>query len=114
MKDILNFTEAALNYIKSKIIQEQAKGFRLSIRKTGCSGYSYAPSIIREELAGDIHFKTDNEINVYLDGAYLDQLQGLTVDFIEEKKEGSLKQKRLVFMNPNEKSRCGCGESFHV
>jgi Fe-S cluster assembly iron-binding protein IscA len=37
----------------------------------------------------------------------------LLVDFIEET-TNVLKQKRLVFINPKETGRCGCGESFTI
>jgi len=114
MTEVLNFTEAAAEYIKGMLAKSQGLGFRVSIKKTGCSGFSYAPSLISEEVAGDLHFKAKAEFNVYLDPACIDLVKGLTVDFVEEKKEGMLKQKKLIFINPNEKSRCGCGESFHV
>jgi len=34
---------------------------------------------------------------------------GTEMDFVEDKLESG-----FVFRNPNEKGRCGCGESFHV
>jgi iron-sulfur cluster assembly protein len=114
MEPILNFTDAAVSYIKDMIAQLQGQAFRISIKKTGCSGYSYAPSVVSEGSKDDIHLRVGDNIDVYLDPQCTDLLKGLVVDFIEEKKEGTLKQKKLVFINPNEKSRCGCGESFHV
>jgi iron-sulfur cluster assembly accessory protein len=114
MSAILNFTEAALAYIQGMLLKNKSLGFRITVKKTGCSGYSYAPTVISELVAGDLHFTTKNALNIYIDPLCVDYVKGLTVDFVEEKKEGSLKQKRLVFINPNEKSRCGCGESFHV
>jgi iron-sulfur cluster assembly accessory protein len=113
MSELLNFTEAAADYIKGMLAKNQGQGFRVSIKKTGCSGFSYAPTIVSEAVEGDLHFIAQ-DLNVYLDPACVEYVKGLTVDYIEEKKEGSLKQKKLVFINPNEKSRCGCGESFHV
>lgn len=114
MEPILNFTDAAIRYIKDMLAQSQGRAFRISVKKTGCSGYSYAPSIVNEETEGDVHLQVRNNLDIYLDPQCTSLLKGLTVDFIEEKKEGTLKQKKLVFINPNEKSRCGCGESFHV
>lgn len=114
MSEILNFTEAATAYVKGMLAKSKSLGFRVSIKKTGCSGFSYAPTLISEEVAGDLQFKVKDAFTVYLDPACVDLIKGLTVDFVEEKKEGMLKQKKLVFINPNEKSRCGCGESFHV
>ena len=34
---------------------------------------------------------------------------GTEMDFVEEKLQNG-----FTFRNPNEKGRCGCGESFHV
>lgn len=114
MEPVLNFTDAAVSYIKNMIIQLQGRAFRISIKKTGCSGYSYAPSVVNQGSEGDIYQRVQDSFDVFLDPQCVDLLKGLLVDFIEEKKEGTLKQKKLVFINPNEKSRCGCGESFHV
>lgn len=114
MSELLNFTEAALKYIKSMMAESaDQRGFRVSIKKTGCSGFSYAPTLIKQIVPGDLHWMA-GDLAVYLDPACVDYVKGLTVDYIEEKKEGGLKQKKLIFVNPNEKSRCGCGESFHV
>ncbi|HVY52925.1 MAG TPA: iron-sulfur cluster assembly accessory protein [Gammaproteobacteria bacterium] len=113
MEPIMNFTHEAVEYIKAMMFSLQGRGFRIAIKKTGCSGYSYQPTIVSQGEANDIHF-TVEDLNVYLDAQGVELLKGVTVDFIEEKKEGTLKQKKLVFINPKEKSRCGCGESFHV
>lgn len=106
-------TDAACAYVKKMVEKDQGLGFRLSIKKTGCSGYSYLPSVIEKINATDMSFETTNGVEVYVDTTWLSLLQGLHIDYIEEEKTG-LKQKRLVFTNPNESSRCGCGESFHV
>jgi len=113
MSELLQFTDAALTYIRGKLSQQQGHGFRVSVRKTGCSGYKYEPSVVNEAVSGDLHFMA-GDLPIYIDPACAEMLTGLTVDFVEENKEGNLKQKKLVFINPNEKSRCGCGESFHV
>lgn len=109
---IITITDAAVEHIK-KMLEKKAngKGFRLSIKKTGCSGYAYVPDIITEVKASDIHF-THNGLNVYVDSAYQDLLSGIMIDFVAD--NVGLKQKRLVFINPHEKNRCGCGESFTI
>ncbi len=114
MNELLRFTEAAVRHIKGMLAKEPGLGFRVSVKKTGCSGYSYAPTIVSQEFEGDLQFQLKEAFTVFVDPTCVDQVKGLTVDFIEENKEGGLKQKKLVFINPNEKSRCGCGESFHV
>ncbi len=109
----IHFSEAARNYIKKVIEKDHGVGFRLSVKKTGCSGYAYSPSIIQDVHVTDTLIQTEDELKIYVDTSWLHLLQGLTVDYVEEIKAG-LKQKRLVFNNPNESNRCGCGESFHV
>lgn len=106
-------SDAASAYIKKMLDKQQGVGFRLSIKKTGCSGYSYLPEVITAITATDVLFTTPNGVTIYLDTSWLHLLQDLKIDYLEEEKSG-LKQKRLVFVNPKESSRCGCGESFHV
>lgn len=109
----ITFTDSASAYIKKMLQKESGVGFRLSIKKTGCSGYSYYPTVVQEPELSDFVFETPQGLKIFVDKKWLDLLKGLQIDYIEEDKSG-LKQKRLVFMNPNESSRCGCGESFHV
>ena len=109
----ISMTNAACEYIQAKITKDQGIGFRLSIKKTGCSGYAYYPTIIKEINSTDIVINVNPILNIFIDSQWHHLLQGLTIDYIEEEKSG-LKQKRLVFTNPNEANRCGCGESFHV
>ncbi len=110
---MITFTHAASHYIKKMIEKDNAAGFRLTIKKTGCSGYSYSPAVVTEVMTTDNKMVLENGVTIYLDTTWMHLLDGITVDYVEEDKAG-LKQKRLVFINPNESSRCGCGESFHV
>ena len=49
------------------------------------------------------------DFKVIIDRAAVLYLIGTQMDYVKQKlKEG------FVFVNPNEKGRCGCGESFHV
>lgn len=108
----INITDSAIHYLKTRIAQEQGIGFRLSIKKTGCSGYAYQPLVVKETPGDDKTYEIKG-LTVYLDSKWLSLLQGVQIDYVHEEKLG-LKQKRLVFSNPNEGSRCGCGESFHI
>lgn len=114
MNEIIQFTDAAAEHIL--VMQNKnpnAKGFRLSLKKTGCSGYAYLPDIIETIKPDDMHFVLKNGLNIYLDPACLDFIKNITVDYVEDSQMG-IKQKRLVYKNPNEKNRCGCGESFTI
>lgn len=109
----MRFSASACHYIAKMIAKDNAIGFRLSIKKTGCSGYSYLPAVIHKINPNDLVFTATDDLQIYIDPLWAHLLEGVHVDFIEEEKSG-LKQKRLVFTNPNESSRCGCGESFHI
>lgn len=112
MDTIITLTDAAVEHIKKMVGKtEKSIGFRLSIKKTGCSGYSYVPDIISQINAKDIHFTCDG-LNIYIDSAFEELLTGVIIDYVAD--NVGLKQKRLVFINPNEKNRCGCGESFTI
>jgi iron-sulfur cluster assembly protein len=112
MDTLISLTDAAVTHIHNLMNEEKdAIGFRLSLKKTGCSGYAYVPEIAKKLIENDIHFVAQNNLQVYVDPTYQDFIKGLLIDYVEETKAG-LKQKRLVFINPREQSRCGCGESF--
>lgn len=109
----LKITNAACDYIKSMVEKEHGLGLRLTVKKTGCSGFAYAPAIV-DKVNDDDHVITiENGIKIYVDTKWQHLLEGIVVDYVEDTKSG-LKQKRLTFTNPNESGRCGCGESFHV
>lgn len=114
MDQLIKFTDAAVAHIKQMMTKQvNSIGFRLAIKKTGCSGYAYVPAIIEKITEGDIHFVTDDQLHVYIDAASANLLKDIRVDYVADAVEG-LKQKRLVYINPNEKNRCGCGESFTI
>ncbi|HLB57530.1 MAG TPA: iron-sulfur cluster assembly accessory protein [Gammaproteobacteria bacterium] len=109
----ISLTDAAAEHIQ-KILEKKlnAKGFRLSIKKTGCSGYSYVPEIIDQVKKEDIYFVAQHGLNVFIDSDSLSFVKDLVIDYVDD--DAGLKQKKLVFINPNEKNRCGCGESFTI
>jgi iron-sulfur cluster assembly accessory protein len=110
--NIVTLTDAAVSHIQ-KMFKEQDIGFRLSVKQTGCSGLAYVPNIVSQAIEQDLAFVSPQGLRVFIDPACVDYVKNLTIDYIEEVHVG-LKQKRLVFINPNEKNRCGCGESFTV
>lgn len=103
---------AAKEYLQKMLAKQQGAHLRLSIKKTGCSGYSYLPTVTADSLSTDTKVMVD-EMEIYLDTAWLHLLDGVEIDYIEDDKTG-LKQRKLVFNNPKEAGRCGCGESFHI
>ena len=112
MRPSITLTPSASKHISKMIESKHGVGFRLTVKKTGCSGYSYQPSVIDQPSAADIKLDV-NGIQIFLDPAWANVLDGITVDYTEASKSG-LMQKQLVITNQKESGRCGCGESFHL
>jgi len=108
---LLDLTPKAIVHIE-KIIKNTPEGhhFRLTIKRTGCTGWMYRPEIVSEPQVGDIEVPLQTSFKVFLDPACIDYIRGTVVD-IEEKTLGFT---QMVFNNPNVESLCGCGESFNV
>ena len=63
----------------------------------------------RKEVWGLIERLRQDGVTILIDPKASMFIFGTEMDFVEEKL-----QTGFVFRNPNEKGRCGCGESFHV
>jgi len=110
-KPIISFTDTAAVHIKKAIAENPANiGFRLAVKKSGCTGFAYMPDIIREAHEGDIYFLDEHGFSVYIDPTSIDIIKNTRLDFIDK---GPF-EKQMVFNNPNVKEQCGCGESFSV
>ena len=57
---ILHFTDEAVEHIKKSLTRFPNGGFRLSIKKTGCSGYKYVPEILADPKANDVEFSAEH------------------------------------------------------
>ena len=98
-----------------KILQLLSKrgkgvGIRLGVKTTGCSGLAYTLEYVDSYTVeeGITNF-AQPEFVVLVDAKSLAYLQGLVVDWARNGlNEG------FEFKNPNERDKCGCGESFRV
>ena len=106
----VTFSEAAMGHVLSYLAkQEQSKGIRLSVKKTGCSGLSYVVDYVDAPLADDIVMTLIDDNVVCIDKSSYPYLKGMHVDYV---KQGL--NSKFVFNNPNQTGQCGCGESFTV
>jgi iron-sulfur cluster assembly protein len=83
-------------------------GIRIGVRSKGCSGLSYTIEYADARGVGDEMIEQD-DVRILIDPKASLFIFGTEMDFVEEKLQSG-----FVFRNPNEKGRCGCGESFHV
>lgn len=106
----ITLTDAAATAIKSKTAaKDGARGLRLAIKSTGCSGHSYVMDYAMDEnLAVDDKVEKDGAV-LYIPKINSWMLFGMEIGF----QEGKL-QSGFTFTNPNETGRCGCGESFSI
>ena len=106
----MTITDAAVGRVKELLSQrgKPSYGIRLGIRTAGCSGLSYTLEFADEQGEYDELVELDG-VNILIDPKAAMFLIGTEMDFVEEKLTSG-----FVFNNPNEKGRCGCGESFHV
>jgi iron-sulfur cluster assembly protein len=106
---VITVTEAAAKKIKQNLAQRgSGAGIRIGIRTTGCSGLAYVLEYVDRINNEDTVF-TSQDVAVIVDAKSLPILGDLDVDYVRQGlNEG------FEFTNPNEKDRCGCGESFRI
>lgn len=106
---MINLTEKASSKIQQQISKRgQGLGIRIGVKTTGCSGLAYVLEYVDHELTTDQKIECQG-CNIYIDPKACPYVQGMTIDYVRNGlNEG------FDFKNPNEKDRCGCGESFRV
>jgi len=108
---MISLSEIAYEKVKHQL-QKRGKGvgIKLGVKTTGCSGLAYTLEYVDEYIDDkstinyaqqDFFVIVDKKSDVYLNGLTMDWVRnGLNEGF--------------EFINPNERDRCGCGESFRI
>ena len=111
----MTLTDAAADRVKALVAkgqegtaEDQILGLRVGVKSRGCSGLSYFVEYAKEQKRFE-EVVEDKGVKIFIDPAATMFLLGSEMDYVE-----STMQSGFVFNNPNEKSRCGCGESFSV
>ncbi len=107
---MITLTDAAAERVK-KLIGKSDKpvlGLRVGVNSRGCSGLSYVVEYAEEQKRFE-DVVEDKGVKIFIDPTAVMFLLGSEMDYVEDKFHTG-----FVFNNPNEKGRCGCGESFHV
>lgn len=107
---MISLTDSAKTKIQKLVEIKGYAGIRLGIKTTGCSGLAYVLEYVKEYTAdlNTINYAQDN-FCVLVDKKHNTYLEGTIIDYVRHGlNEG------FEFKNPNERDRCGCGESFRV
>ncbi len=105
----VTLTDRAAQHVQSYLAKRgKGVGVRLGVKTTGCSGLAYKLEFADDVQPEDQEFESHG-VRVFVDPKSLAYLDGTELDFVREGLNEGFK-----FNNPNEKDRCGCGESFNV
>jgi iron-sulfur cluster assembly protein len=108
---MITLTELAARKVQQQLNKRgKGVGIMIGVRTTGCSGLAYkleyvdSPPVTRDYMTYDSH-----GVKVYVNGRDLPYVDGLTMDW---RRQGL--NEGFDFINPQERDRCGCGESFRI
>jgi iron-sulfur cluster assembly protein len=108
---MISITEKAAEKINQQLKRRgKGVGIRVGVKTTGCSGLAYVLEYVDEYKAevGVTNY-AQKDFVVLVDAKSQVYLNGMTIDWIRNGlNEG------FEFTNPNERDRCGCGESFRI
>lgn len=110
MPPMLTLTDAAAERVKALIARSDKPvlGLRIGVKSRGCSGLSYSVEYAEEQKKFEDVIE-DKGVKLFIDPTAVMFLIGSEMDYVDDKFQSG-----FTFTNPNEKGRCGCGESFHV
>ena len=106
---LMQLTDAAAERLRALYAAgQEGQLLRIGVKTKGCSGMAYdlswtdAPAPTDERVTDkDVTVLVDRKASLFLIGTVMDyEVKAMSAGF--------------TFTNPNEKGRCGCGESFHV
>ena len=106
---MISLTDAASRKIQQTLTRRgHGVGIRIGVKTTGCSGLAYVLEYVDMPDSSDQCIDCNN-CQIYVDPKSCPYIQGMTIDYVRQGlNEG------FEFRNPNERDRCGCGESFRV
>jgi iron-sulfur cluster assembly protein len=106
---LMTLTEGALARLRGLYgSSHQGQLLRITVSTKGCSGMSYEMEFVAEAATGDEIVKS-GDLTLLVDRKAAMFLIGTEMDY-----ESAALSAGFTFRNPNEKGRCGCGESFHI
>ncbi|HEX9390044.1 MAG TPA: iron-sulfur cluster assembly protein IscA [Usitatibacteraceae bacterium] len=105
----ITLTDRAAQHVRNYLAKRgKGVGVRFGVRTTGCSGMAYKLEFVDAAGPEDQTFESHG-VKVFVDPKSLVYIDGTELDFAREGLNEGFR-----FNNPNEKDKCGCGESFNV
>jgi iron-sulfur cluster assembly protein len=106
---MISLSQLAAEKVKTQLERRgKGLGIRVAVKTNGCSGLSYVIEYVDVLQTEDMSF-VSHSVHIFVDPKSLAYLDGLTMDWVRNGlNEG------FDFVNPNERDRCGCGESFRI
>ncbi len=106
----MTVTDTAAERIQALLAKrgKPSLGIRVGVRSRGCSGLTYTLEYADEKGKFDEIVEAKG-VTILIDPKATMFILGTEMDFVDDKLQSG-----FTFRNPNEKGRCGCGESFHV
>lgn len=98
--------QAADRILHFMSLDNDAIGFRVAVKKMGCSGWGYDVALAHQ-INGDEVTLEDKGVMLIVPKEALEKVSGTVIDY---EKQGI--NQIFVYKNPNATGSCGCGESF--
>ena len=105
----VTLSEAAARHV-TRYLAKRGKGVgvRLGVKTTGCSGLAYTLEYVDALASEDMIFE-GHGVKLLVDPKSMAYIDGTQLDYVREGLNEGFR-----FNNPNERDKCGCGESFRV
>jgi len=105
----VSLSEAAARHVNRYLTKRgKGVGVRLGVKTTGCSGLAYTLEYVDEMAPEDVVFE-EHGVKVLVNPKSMAYIEGTQLDYVREGLNEGFR-----FNNPNERDKCGCGESFRV
>ena len=105
----VSLSQAAARHVNRYLTKRgKGVGVRLGVKTTGCSGLAYTLEYVDEMSGEDVVFE-EHGVKVLVDPKSMAYIDGTELDYVREGLNEGFR-----FHNPNERDKCGCGESFRV